>query len=87
MYKVVFSEEGKKDLKKLDKYTQFIILNWIEKHLNNCENPRQFGKALIADKKGLWRYRIGDYRVLTYIKENVLIILVVRLGHRRDIYE
>ena len=81
MYKVVFSEEGKKDLKKLDKYTQFIILNWIEKHLNNCENPRQFGKALIADKKGLWRYRIGDYRVLTYIKENVLIILVVRLGH------
>ena len=81
MYKVVFSEEEKKDLKKLDKYTQFIILNWIEKHLNNCENPRQFGKALIADKKGLWRYRIGDYRVLTYIKENVLIILVVRLGH------
>lgn len=86
-YKVVFSEDAKKDLKKLDKHTASLILGWIEKNLEGCENPRQHGKGLTANKSGQWRYRIGDYRVIAEIQEKKIVILVLNVGHRRDVYK
>lgn len=87
MYHVEFIKSVKKSFSKLDKYTQTILLNWIEKNLEGCDNPRLFGKPLSGDRKGQWRYRVGDYRIITLIQDNKLIILVIAIGHRRDIYK
>ena len=81
------TEKFNKQFKKLDRYTQKMIKTWIVKNLERCENPRSFGKALSADKKGLWRYRIGNYRLICYINDNELIILALMIGHRREIYD
>ena len=86
-YHVEFTESARKDLKKLDKYTQKIILLWLNKNLEGCSNPILHGKALSADRVGQWRYRIGDYRVIAKIEDNKLIILVVSIGHRREVYK
>ena len=64
-----------------------MILGWIRKNLEGCKNPRQHGKGLTANKTGEWRYRIGDYRVLAEINDGKIIILVLNIGHRRDIYK
>lgn len=85
-YKVVFSYEFDKEFSKLDHYTQTIIIKWIEKHIENCENPRDFGKSLTNNLKGLWRYRIGDYRLLCEIHDNELIIFALSIGHRKEVY-
>ncbi len=86
IYKVRFTEKAKKDLKKLDRSTAVLILNWVRKNLEGCENPRQHGKALTANRSGQWRYRVGDYRLLAEIQDNTITILILNIGHRRDIY-
>lgn len=85
-YNVVFTTEAKKNLNKLDKHTSSLIIGWIEKNLQGCENPRAKGKGLTANRSGEWRYRIGDYRLICEIKDNELIILALSVGHRRDVY-
>ena len=86
MYKVVFDKRIEKDIKKLDKQAQRVLFNWIDKNLNNCINPRIKEKALLHDKKGFWRYRIGDYRLLTEIEDDKLIIVALYYKHRREVY-
>ena len=85
-YQVVFTERAKKQLKKIDKYVASLIIGWVEKNLQNCENPRQHGKNLIANKLGQWRYRIGDYRLICEIQDEQITILVLEVGHRKNIY-
>ena len=85
-YKVRFSEGAKKDLKKLDKQTAALILGWVRKNLENCDDPRRHGKALTANRKGQWRYRVGDYRLLAKIEDKTVTILVLNVGHRREVY-
>ena len=63
-----------------------MIKSWIEKKLLCGENPRAFGKALTANRKGQWRYRIGDYRLICAIEDDRLVILALAIGHRREIY-
>ena len=63
------------------------IVGWIEKNLVGCENPRQHGKGLTANRSGQWRYRIGDYRVIADILDDKVVIVVVAVGHRRDVYK
>lgn len=87
IYHVEFSESARIDLKKLDKYTQKIILIWLNKNLEGCDNPRVHGKPLTANRVGEWRYRVGDYRIITMIEDNKLIVLVIAIGHRREIYD
>lgn len=84
MYHVLFLESTLKTLKKYDKYTQRIILDWIIKHLEGCEDPRAHGKVLSMNRVGEWRYRIGDYRLICLIKDKELIILAIVIGHRKD---
>lgn len=86
-YSVEYSARAVRDLKKLDRYIRTLIISWIEKNLVNCDNPRQFGKALAANRIGQWRYRIGDYRVLAEIDDGKVLIMVVNVGHRKDIYK
>lgn len=86
-YKVKFTEAALKELKKLDKHTASLILGWIRKNLEDCENPRAHGKALTANHCGKWRYRVGDYRILAEIQDEEIIILILTVGHRRDIYK
>lgn len=86
MYKVEFTERAKKELKKLDKATVRIILAWIKKNLENCQNPRQHGKSLTGNRGGEWRYRVGDYRLIAEIQDDRIVILILEIGHRRNIY-
>ena len=85
-YHVELTEQALKQLKKLDKHTASLITGWIRKNLEGCENPRQFGKGLTANRSGQWRYRIGDYRILADIQDNKILILILSIGHRSDIY-
>lgn len=87
MYRVLFTDDAKKKLKKLDKNTAKLILAWIRKNLEGCSDPRAYGKALRADRQGQWRYRIGDYRLPAEIEDDKIIILIINIGHRRDIYK
>lgn len=86
-YKIKFSERAKKQLKKLDRYVAALILGWLEKNIENCENPRIHGKGLVENKSGQWRYRVGDYRIICEIRDNEVIVLVLDIGHRKNIYE
>ena len=85
-YKVEYTEQAIKELRKIDKHTQFFILAWIEKNLVDCENPRQHGKGLTANRSGEWPYRVGDYRIIADIEDDKVIILVLTVGHRREVY-
>lgn len=86
-YKVEFTEKALKQLKKSDRHTAALILGWVRKNLENCENPRLHGKGLSANRSGEWRYRVGDYRLIAKIDDNKITILVLSIGHRRDIYD
>lgn len=85
-YRVETTARFEREFKKLDRYTQKMIKAWIDKHLEGCENPRQYGKGLTANRSGRWRYRIGDYRLICEISDGKLIILALAVGHRREVY-
>lgn len=86
IYELVTTERFDKSFKKLDRQTQKVIKAWIEKNLAGCENPRLHGKGLTANRRGQWRYRIGDYRLLAEIEEERLILIFIDVGHRSRIY-
>ena len=86
-YAVETTQRFDREFKRLDRYTQRMLKAWIEKHLVGCENPRALGKGLTANRKGAWRYRIGDYRLLCDIQEERLVILALSIGHRREVYQ
>ena len=85
-YKIVFTERAMKQLKKMDMHTSSLIIGWLEKNVQGSENPRVHGKGLVENKSGQWRYRIGDYRVICEIQDDKIIVLVLEIGHRREIY-
>ena len=85
-YSVRYDEKALKQLKKMDRSVQKLITSWIEKNLIDTENPRLHGKGLSGDKSGYWRYRVGDYRVIADIRDEEIIIVIVEIGHRREIY-
>ena len=85
-YRVEFSKSALKELKKMDRGTAAMILGWVRKNLDGCENPRAHGKGLTANKSGQWRYRIGDYRLIAEIQEDRIVILILHIGHRSEVY-
>ena len=86
-YKIVFSKQAASEIKKLDKTTKTLLERWLQKHLVNCENPRVYGKGLTSDKAGLWRYRIGNYRLICDIRDDEMIVLALTFGHRSEVYK
>ena len=86
-YSVMISAGALKQLKKLDLHQRAFIMSYIRKNLDGTESPRQTGKALTGEFKGLWRYRVGDYRIVCDIQDDKVVIVVVAVGHRKNIYE
>jgi mRNA interferase RelE/StbE len=84
---VKLSDDAKRDLQKLDKPLQKRIASFLLDRLQTTDNPRSTGKALQGQLSGLWRYRVGDFRLLCRIEDNELIILVIEIGHRKEIYK
>jgi mRNA interferase RelE/StbE len=82
-----FDERALKELRKLDKQAQRDIIAYLDERVAGDGDPRRFGKGLKADLAGLWRYRVGSYRILCQIKDGELLVLVVSVCHRRDVYE
>ena len=83
--KVVLTETFKKQLKKLDAVISKRVLDYLEQ-IELLDNPRSRGKALTSNLSGLWRYRVGDYRILCRIRDDKLIITVIEIGHRSTVY-
>ena len=84
--RVILSDTAKRQLKKLDKSIRDRILKYMDK-VESLVNPRARGKGLSGNLSGTWRYRVGDYRVFCKIMDDKLIIEVVKVGHRRDVYD
>lgn len=86
MYKVVYSKSAIKSLRKMDKPTQKLLTTWIKSNLNNIDDPRKIGKSLSGNRSNQWRYRKGKYRIIVDIRDKELVILLLDIGHRKDIY-
>ena len=86
MWQVIYDDSALKQLRRLDKKAQADILRYMRERIATTEDPRRFGKALHSDMKGLWRYRVHDYRIICRIEDNRLMVLVVNVDHRKDVY-
>ena len=84
--KLEFSEAARKAFKKIDKTMQKRIKEYLDEVLQ-LENPRSRGKALTGNLVNLWRYLVGDYRIICDIQDEKILITVLRLGHRKEIYD
>jgi len=88
VWAIELSESAKKDLKKFDKPVSKRIIKWLEERVLSGVDPRLWGKQLKGDVFGdMWRYRVGDYRILCIIKDNIVTIKVVSIGHRKEVYK
>ena len=81
-----YTDTAKEQLRKLDKPIARRIVDFMDERISVSDNPRQSGKALTGPLGGLWRYRVGDYRVICDIQDGALRVLVVEVGNRGDIY-
>lgn len=84
-YKV--TERAIKQLRKLGPQASQRVIAFLDERIQGGDDPRQFGKALRGDLGEFWRYRTGDYRILCRIDDGELVVLVVKVGHRREVYE
>lgn len=84
---VKISDVAETQLKKLDRPIQRLILDYLDSRLEGCKNPRHFGESLKSNKAGLWRYRVGDYRIICDIQDTHLTVLALAIGHRKQIYK
>lgn len=83
---IKFAEIAAKQLKKVNKKTAKQILKYLGERIAS-NDPRQFGKQLLHDKSSMWRYRIGKYRIICKIEDDELVVMVLRIGHRQDVYK
>jgi mRNA interferase RelE/StbE len=81
-----YTQAARNQLKKLDKPVAQRILDFMDERIAKHEDPRALGKSLTGSLGTLWRYRIGDYRIICYIQHSTVRILVIRIGHRREVY-
>lgn len=73
-------------MRKLDLSTQRRLINYLEQRVIASRDPRQLGKPLHGDKGEFWSYRVGSYRIIALIEDNRLVVVIVSVGHRRDVY-
>ena len=83
---VSFEPRAFTELGKIDRKAQRRIIRFLQERVAGSRDPRQFGKPLKGEKAGLWRYRIGDYRVVSQIQDERSVVLVLRVGHRGEGY-
>lgn len=82
---IEFSEDALRDLRRIDRQDARRITAYM-KGVSLLDDPRDRGKALSGNLAGLWRYRIGDHRAICVIEDDLILLSVLRVGHRRDIY-
>lgn len=87
IYRLEFSKDVQKQLRKMDKHQAALIVRWLYKNVDGTNNPRQNGKALTGDLGAFWRYLIGNYRAIVEIEDDRLVITAIQVGHRRNIYD
>ena len=80
-------ERALQELRKLGPHARRQIFAYLDERVAEANDPRSFGKALKGNLAGLWRYRVADYRILCQIQDGELTVLVLAVGHRRDVYE
>ena len=86
MWKIEFDPRAAKELLKIDRQAARRIKSYLDNRIATSEDPRRFGEALSENLSGLWRYRTGDYRIIAEIRDEVFLVLVLRIGHRRNVY-
>jgi mRNA interferase RelE/StbE len=84
IWKIKYQPQAQKFLEKSDHQIQRQILKCLDQAI---KNPKLFGKALTSNLKGLWRYRVGDYRIICDLQEKELVVLVIEINHRSKIYK
>jgi len=86
IWRVEFDRDAARDLRKLGAEAERTILRYLRERIAGERDPRRFGQALTGDLKGLWRYRVDDYRIVAAIEDDRFVVLVVTVGHRREVY-
>lgn len=86
-WRIDFTPDAEKSLSKLDHQTQKRISRYLREKIAPLENPRSRGEGLKANLSGLWRYRVEDYRIICRILDSRLVVLVIKIGHRREVYD
>lgn len=79
--------QADKQFGKLDRNTQKLIRHYLHEKISPLENPRSRGEGLKANLSGMWRYRVENYRIICRIMDDKLVVLVVKVGHRREVYD
>lgn len=87
IYSIRYSDKAEKQLNKMDRVSREKIISYIDTKIINMYDPRNFGKPLKGNLDGLWRYRVGYYRILARIEDQIMTIIIVEVGHRKDIYK
>lgn len=85
-WQIDYTQSAREQLRRLDRQAARRIVDFMDGRVGQQNNPRDFGKALSGPLSGLWRYRVGDYRVICEIQDGALRVLVIALGHRNKIY-
>lgn len=85
-WRIEISRTAEKQIIKLSRTAQKIIQRFLRERLLPAENPRQWGKPLHGEKRSLWRYRVGDYRLICDIQDEKLVVLLLEVGHCKDVY-
>jgi mRNA interferase RelE/StbE len=85
-WRIEVDRRAARELRKLGAEAERIILRYLRERIAGSPDPRRFGHALTGDRKGLWRYRVGDYRIIASIEDDRFVVLVVTIGHRREVY-
>ena len=86
-WKIEFERAAQKELEKLDKPVARRILKFLYQRVAKLDNPRKIGERLQGTLSEFWRYRVGDYRVICSLENDRLAVLVLRIGHRREVYK
>lgn len=86
-YKIFFTKTAEKELSKLDKQTAVRIIKFLREKLSTSDNPKSLGKQLSGTLSNFWRFRVGDFRIICDIQDDRLVILALRIGHRKEIYK
>ncbi|VAX09350.1 hypothetical protein MNBD_GAMMA26-1878 [hydrothermal vent metagenome] len=84
---VEWDDRARRELRQLDQQVQRDVLKYFSGRIATGKDPRSFGKPLQHELQGLWRYRIGNYRAICHIDNDHLVVLVVAIGHRRQVYQ
>ena len=86
-WQIVFSKTGEKELNKLDHQSAYVIIHYLYTRILQLNHPKESGKALTRNKKGLWRYRVDKFRIICKLEEGKLVVLVVKRAQRDVVHE